>query len=435
MFNFTHILLICGLIFLSPAHSKFAGESVPNDFTTLLNNPILPPQSGESFATHVMRPFLKSQTQDMFFFSNPKESRSQWDLQYKDWKKESAPLGALYVFETMATSRREIISFSLYRNLSNAQTQGMLGIIRGDLGYQNRSCTKKEESFLAQELLDIGHSVSRDELAIELAELETAYKRETNIARKQHLQISALLMLQGAQSQIDRAAWYLDELQNRDAILEKVYGYYAKHFLDDQALLAQESYEQLVRIAHAKDWSNVAKWFDVNKLHAPSNAKQHSVIEAIRRLNHHQQHPNHDFTEALQDQDRQALNLAAFRLPSKASPLISPEVKIEEYLSKSPILNLYGGTEKEEISLVLKESLSDTVKRNGNKWPGKEQLKVAEQFFWNLYGINTSQDELNEYIKLLFDAKFLSHPRSGKISKVSVSLILLKWMHKTDNIV
>jgi len=414
------------LIFLFGFNSvQSCEEGVTVDFKNMLKTPTATAQVGESFATYVTRPFIQDGSKDTQFFSDPKNSFPTWSKQYKGWSKKEAAIDALGVFETMGISRRGILldpRSENYKGITVAQKNGMLGIIRGDLGFGDRSMTGEEEAIAARELLNIGYSLSQREVDQEIQKLNNLYQKEINKTIQKHLQISALFMLKGNDRLVGREEWYWDGIEG-DRLLQKINDY-AKQFLPVDAreepvvavggagvpsenILLKNCLKELVRAAKQAETEvsfgeteGVEKVYrllnDNVELFKEADQKQASIIHAIFRMNGLHRgleeaiesgyDPNEPFGSAKLS-DKKILEQAYREFsPRAVSPsAISTEQRIQDYLDDSRILKMYGGEEKEELRSVFEEALKSSVEENDGKWPGAEQRALAEQFFWNLY--------------------------------------------------
>ena len=159
----------CVVFILSPfcfgqdeARSGVAPLSAPDDFQNMLRNPATSPSKGESFATYVTRPFVDDLTRKTEFFSDPRESRPQWDSEYKNWSTKTrsaaaARISALGIFETIGVSRRGLTrSGNDYTRITDAQREGMVRIVAGQLGFRSTPATEQEKSILAREFGQYG---------------------------------------------------------------------------------------------------------------------------------------------------------------------------------------------------------------------------------------------------------------------------------------
>ena len=197
---------------LDPAYShRYSEDGITSDFNSMLKRPTAS-QGSDSFATRVTRPFAQNPNQPMSFFSDPCSSYKSWNSQHKIYTSRDENISAFNIFETMGTSSRGILNDGNpnYKNIADAEMTGMLGIIRGDLGFQNRPITAEETIIIARELLNGGRSMEHAALTARIKDLEAVYRKTTDNKIKQHLQISALLILAGHdRSLINDSAWYL----------------------------------------------------------------------------------------------------------------------------------------------------------------------------------------------------------------------------------
>ena len=394
MLNFIYFFLSFGLAFLNPVYSGQSDIGVTDDFRIMLETPATSTPN-ESFASYVTRPFIvENSIKDKSFFSDPKTSRPNWDQQHKEWGKTQNGISPLKIFETMGISRRGLLSSdpAKHSDLSKAQQDGMLGIIRGDLGFADRSSTRDEAIIIARELLSIGNSMFGLALADEISQLEKTYNKEISLAKKQHLQISALLMLQGAKSPVEKGQWYLDGL-NENAVS-----------------VTEKTYENLVLSAGTKQWQDVDTM--LSKLIVGSgNNQQNQVIEAIRFLNDYKK------THVTQSGDEISPEIIEARVLlgkefgniRRKTIAVFPQERLDQYIAESQILEMFVGNEKKEVSDTLREVLSTWIRQNNNRWPDKDLPQFVEQFFWNLrkyerYRVISTEDDIN-LIKLVFNKK------------------------------
>ena len=200
---------------LNPAYShRYSEDGITPHFKSILKSPTAS-QSYDSFATRVTRPFSQNPNQDMSFFSDPRSSYESWNSQYKIHTLRDENISALNTFETMGISRRGILSdgrAASYNKISDAQITGMMGIIKGELGFRSHAITAQEIVTIARELLNIGRSMGTS-LSAKIQELERLYNQTADNKIKQHLQMSALLILTGHdRDSIINSAWYLKDV-------------------------------------------------------------------------------------------------------------------------------------------------------------------------------------------------------------------------------
>ncbi len=179
----------------------------------------------KSFATYVTRPFVANPSQSMQFWSDPKTFRPHWNTQYKAWSGQSTNINALGILETIGTSRRSLILDPKYQRITDAETKGMSGIIRGDLGFRKRAATDPEKESMARELLNLGSSLTEAQLREQIDTLRVSYLTATTDAIRRHLQISALLMLRGKRAKADRAEWYLSSITDAKSLSQRIESY------------------------------------------------------------------------------------------------------------------------------------------------------------------------------------------------------------------
>jgi hypothetical protein len=217
---------------LNPAYShKYSEDGITSDFNSMLKRPLAhitqtTPNYSESFATRVTKPFAQNPNQNMSFFSDSRSSYGSWNSQHKTHTSRDENISALNIFETMGISRRGILNDGNpnYKNISDAEITGMLGIIKGDLGFRSRPITAEETIIIARELLNGGRSMEHAALTARIKDLEAAYKKTADNKIKQHLQISALLILAGYdRSLINDSAWYLGAVGTN--VRAKINGY------------------------------------------------------------------------------------------------------------------------------------------------------------------------------------------------------------------
>ena len=172
----------------------------------MLSSPGQASKPGESFATHVTRPFAAGTRTDVEFFKTP--NAAQWNVAYQAYTKSPAKITALGVFETMGTSLRGILnSSSSYEQIVAAEADGIVNLVKGDLGFMNRNCTGQEEWMMARELLNLGRYLSGESLSQKISELEKSYRESTDERHKQHFQMSALFLLAGKGEFSRQAGW------------------------------------------------------------------------------------------------------------------------------------------------------------------------------------------------------------------------------------
>jgi len=228
----THFLVL--LVFAAFGSANAYYDKDTGDVQAALKTPTAALKKGSDFAAHVTKPFAENPKSKMDFFSNPKDSREDWNKKYKDWTKKTNNPTAFKIFETMGTSHRGILNNAdkKYNPIADAQKTGMLSIVAGSLGLKkDRSLTKDEEAIAARELLTIGHSMEDGVFNTELKKLEEAHKvPRLTPKQKRHLQISALYMLTGHKSEIKTGTWYTKDLKDLGKLQDKIKGY-AEGFL------------------------------------------------------------------------------------------------------------------------------------------------------------------------------------------------------------
>ena len=159
--------------------------------------------------------------------------------------------------------------------------------------------------------------------------------------------------------------------------------------------MTEENYEKLVLGAVGKRWSDVDTMLS-KLLIGSGNGRQKEAIEAIRLLNIYNNSPTNQSVENIPPEIIQArLILNRERENINKHKAVFPQQQLDNYLVSSPILKLFVGAEKEGAINALRKALSHWIHQNNNKWPGKNQLNIAEQFFWNLRGY-TSNTYVNE---------------------------------------
>ncbi len=211
----------------------------------------------KSFATHVTRPFVMDPSQDTTFLSDPKTSRSQWNAQYKAWSGQSTNINALGILETIGTSRRSLILDPKYQRITDAETKGMSGIIRGDLGFRKRAATDAEKESMARELLNLGSSLTEAQLREQIDTLKTSYLAARTDAIKRHLQISALLMLRGKRAKADSAEWYLSSITDAKSLSQRIEGYADRFLKHSTADFTQYPEVVMFDDSMQRVWSNL----------------------------------------------------------------------------------------------------------------------------------------------------------------------------------
>lgn len=230
MIKIVYFLLALGFLFLNPVYSYYDAD-VPADFKAMLKNPTTG-HPGEHLATRVTRPFIKEPAKDVNFFSDPKTHRPQWDT-----ANESA-IKPIDIFNTMGISRRGLSNdaqHARYKRITDAQAVGMLRVVSGQaFGLKGTVATAAEQNIMAKELLNIGHLMDGNVLAEKLADLRAAYGRLSVLAKKRHTQMSALLMLRGANLEIKDGEWYLKDGINKANALKKVDRYAAAFLPPDE---------------------------------------------------------------------------------------------------------------------------------------------------------------------------------------------------------
>ena len=398
MIKFLYLILI--LFSFNLAHSL--NITVPEDFKEMLRGRTT--TNRQSFSTTVTRPFIKEQAKDTSFFSEPRKS-------YQEWKQKKNNVNAFTIFETMGESWQGLVGSydSKYQNITDAQREGMLRIVRGELGFQNRSCAAEEEAILAYELLSLGNSLSLEELKEKLSELESGYNAITNVAQRQHMQLSALFLLSGNKAaKAGEKEWFLENL-NQENVLKKIQ-YYKELFLKGNSdFTDSEKYKDLIKKANAKEWVLVQEIYGSLSQEQPHSIPS-SVMRAISRLSDYYRLPETERTTStnyLFDQDSNNLKRTLLFSNRPASP--SPEIRLESYLDNSRILTLYSGPEKDRMRDELRKATQEYSREHGNEWP-REHLALAEQFFWNLRTYMKGE----ELIKVLFKSKIAGNWKDFK---------------------
>ena len=197
-------LLILSLFFCKYCWSVVI-DDVPDNFKLMVDNPMAEWQS-PSFVTYVTQPYLQeSDAVPNMTFWNPNfpSWQQQWSRFHKFFPKE--PLTAVKVVQTIGMARRGILADknALRHNTRTVplvveQTKGVLNVMKGTLGIQNRSCNKEEEAVLVREILAVGDFLTKKSLGDELQALHQLYMRASaNPMHQKHFQNVGRLLWAG----------------------------------------------------------------------------------------------------------------------------------------------------------------------------------------------------------------------------------------------
>ncbi len=197
-------LLILSLFFCKYCWSVVI-DDIPDNFKLMVDNPMAEWKS-PSFATYVTQPYLQeSDAVPNMTFWNPNfpSWQQQWSRFHKFFAKE--PLTAVKVVQAIGVARRGILADknALRHNprtvpLAVEQTKGVLNVMKGTLGIQNRSCNKEEEAVLVREILAVGDLLTKKSLDKELQDLHQLYMRASaNPMHQKHFQNVGRLLWAG----------------------------------------------------------------------------------------------------------------------------------------------------------------------------------------------------------------------------------------------
>ncbi len=221
-----YFLFFIAFILCTSGQTVYANR-VPDDFREMLKNPQYTAEN-DSFVTRLVRPFVLAPSQDLSLFSDPK--LEQWNQKYREWDAHSTGgMKAFEIFEMMGVSKQGISAYldsaQQHKDIVTAQTQGMISLLKGSLGFRDSPCTQIERYIMVRELINMGRSMSSDEVYEQIRSFKQAYDGQQDSAAKQHIQLSILFMLYGAERSIKMNDWYLSGIEDPAALLGLIRNY------------------------------------------------------------------------------------------------------------------------------------------------------------------------------------------------------------------
>ena len=174
---------------------------------------------------------------------------------------------------------------------------------------------------------------------------------------------------------------------------------------DEYKILVQKTNSILASSEGTQDWTEVGNLLSRIDLNTIGNEKRKEVIGAIGRLWKRSQGEGVEKyvkDPLVEDEDRQKVQIEGDLLQSLTRPKSpSVEQKMERYLDESRILGCFVGKEREEVRQAMEMGLKEFVRHKG-QWPGRDTLRVKEQFFWNVYYRTHIDDSAIKHIQFLF---------------------------------
>lgn len=230
--------LVAFIVLLStPSYSNYSTDGIPDDFMSMLDKPEA--FRTDNLATFIARPFAAGEERDLSFFSKPQASRTKWNQKYQSHTKTSVNMKAQDIFVTTGTIFRGLLNNEddAYGDLVNAAAEGMLGALKGDLGFKEQPLSETEKRNAIREVLNLGRWM-KNNLSQHLDFYKSVYNALQNRKYKKHFQMCALYLLAGSDSEIKEGEWYLQGASDKAAVIRKVQFYAQKllpPFEDDAA--------------------------------------------------------------------------------------------------------------------------------------------------------------------------------------------------------
>ena len=217
--------LVVFIVLLSPpCYSNYSTDGIPGDFMGMLDKPAA--FRTDNLATFIARPFAAGEERDLSFFSKPQASRPKWNQKHQSHTKTAANMKAQDIFVTTGTIFRGLLNNEddAYGDLVNAAAEGMLGALKGDLGFKEQPSSETEKRNAVREVLNLGRWM-KNNLSQHLDFYKSVYNALQDRKYKKHFQMCALYLLAGSGSEIKEGEWYLQGASDKAAVIRKVKRY------------------------------------------------------------------------------------------------------------------------------------------------------------------------------------------------------------------
>jgi len=203
MTKILYCFLALAFLISDAAYSLYYDKDIPVDFKGMLLNPTASLPKGASLEATMVQPFAQKRRADVDLFSNPRNFQSA-----------SPQKAAIDVLSTEGRIMRGVLSHgnTAYNNISTAAAEGVINIFNGALGFSNVQATVAQEEMMARNLLAAAHAMGSDAVSKKITQFERVYNSLSDRRQKQHLQISAMLMLMGSSSLGADDGWYRNNI-------------------------------------------------------------------------------------------------------------------------------------------------------------------------------------------------------------------------------